>query len=96
MKFIKIFEEFENEYYDLMAKIIKSVIIKLHYDTNRPKNDMADILIKQGISKPMSTKIAHYLFINNRFDPSKIDNYIDNVINYLKPNDSKPTFTFSY
>ena len=94
MQYIQLFEDFGNEYYNTIALLIKNAIIKLHYDTKRPVEDVIVMLIKQGISKPMSTKIGRFLTNNHRFDPNRIDNYIDDVINHLKPNDGVVTFRF--
>ena len=94
MQYIQLFEDFGNEYYNKIALLIKNAIIKLHYDTKRPVEDVIVMLINQGISKPMSTKIGRFLTNNHRFDPTRIDNYIDGVINHLKPNDGVVTFRF--
>ena len=92
MKYIKLFEDFNTEYEEALYTIIKKAIIKLHYDTNRPATDIADLLVVFGLSEPMAIQVGR-LMSNNRFNPEKVDNYIENIINLTKFTKDKPVFT---
>ena len=92
MKYIKLFEDFQdyNDYYTLLYQPIKNVIVKLKYDTNKPMELIAELLSNEGISKPLSAQIANKMSSWNKFDPTKVDHYIENIINSLEYNNDNP------
>lgn len=93
MKYLKLYENFGNVYWNGLALAITKTIKQLKYDLNREENDIADLLHKNGISKPMSARISHYLSLNMKFDPTKVDHYVDEVMYFLMPDEeSKITY----
>ena len=90
--YIKLFEDFNSEYNSTLYNIIKKTIIKLHYDTDRDFNEVADLLLLNGLSKPIAAQVSKLLIRNKIKEPEKIDNYIDNIIQLMKYTNDKPIF----
>ena len=89
--YIKLFEDFNSEY-STLYNIIKKTIIKLHYDTDRDFKEVADLLLLNGLSKPIAAQVSKLLIRNKIKEPEKIDNYIDNIIQLMKYTNDKPIF----
>jgi hypothetical protein len=90
--YIKLFEDFNLEYNSTLYNIIKKTIIKLHYDTDRDFKEVADLLLLNGLSKPIAAQVSKLLIRNKIKEPEKIDNYIDNIIQLMKYTNDKPIF----
>ena len=90
--YIKLFEDFNSEYNSTLYNIIKKTIIKLHYDTDRDFKEVADLLLLNGLSKPIAAQVSKLLIRNKIKEPEKIDNYIDNIIQLMKYTNDKPIF----
>lgn len=92
MKYIKLFEDFNSEYNELLYNIIKKTIIKLHYDTDRDFKEVADLLSLNGLSKPIAAQVSKLLIRNKIKEPEKIDNYIYSIIKLMEYTNDKPIF----
>ena len=90
MKYIQLFEDFNEDYERGLYESIKKVIVKLYYDTDHKMEVIASLLHKNGISKPISAQLANIMSVNKIKDPTRVDSYIQNIIHMLEFTKDKP------
>lgn len=104
MKYIQLFEDFDNDnkLHVYMASIISKTIKEMKFDIQKPMEVIHANLVKNGMTKPMAADVANYISKYNRdrdFDPTKLDNYVDMIISFIddkyKYLTTKPTFKWA-
>lgn len=84
MRYLKLFEDFDNdnERHIYIASVISKTIKQLKYDIDVSFEVMVDRLNQNGLTRTMSADIAQEIekFRKLDYDPTKLDNFIDEII----------------
>jgi hypothetical protein len=102
MKYLKLFEDFDNHnnYHVWFTAAISKSIKELKYNLEKTDDEIIDCLTRNGIKRPMAVEVYRFIAQTYRkFDPTKLDNYVDGIINYIDDKyeniNKKPEIIFS-